>query len=145
LTTTASTVYLYRNSFLKRSPVAKNAPHVLVVDDEKDTCLLLSQILEKEGYVVDSANSGMEALDILKKKKINLVITDLKMPEMDGLTLIREARKLKSKTKFIMMTAYGEIETYLDAINMGAFDYLNKPMEISDLRNAVKKALQGSS
>jgi len=122
--------------------LAKNTPHILVVDDEKDTCLLLSQVLEKEGYDVDTASSGKEALSILKKKKINLVITDLKMPEMDGLTFLREARKLKSKAKFIMMTAYGEIETYLDAINLGAFDYLNKPMEISDVRIAVKKALQ---
>lgn len=122
--------------------MAKNTQHILVVDDEKDTCLLLSQVLEKEGYDVDTASSGKEALSILKKKKINLVITDLKMPEMDGLTFLREARKLKSKAKFIMMTAYGEIETYLDAINLGAFDYLNKPMEISDVRIAVKKALQ---
>lgn len=122
--------------------LAKNTQHILVVDDEKDTCLLLSQVLEKEGYDVDTASSGKEALSILKKKKINLVITDLKMPEMDGLTFLREARKLKSKAKFIMMTAYGEIETYLDAINLGAFDYLNKPMEISDVRIAVKKALQ---
>lgn len=125
--------------------MVKKAPHILVVDDEKDTCLLLSQVLEKEGYAVDTANSGNEALSILRKKKINLVITDLKMPEMDGLTLIREARKLKFDTKFIMMTAYGEIETYLDAINMGAFDYLNKPMEISDVRNVVKKALQAGN
>ena len=122
--------------------MAKNTQHILVVDDEKDTCLLLSQVLEKEGYDVDTASSGKEALSILKKKKINLVITDLKMPEMDGLTFLREARKLKSKAKFIMMTAYGEIETYLDAINLGAFDYLVKPMEISDVRIAVKKALQ---
>jgi two-component system response regulator (stage 0 sporulation protein F) len=122
--------------------VSKNAAHILVVDDEKDTCLLLGQVLEKEGYIVDSANSGVEALNILKNKKISLVITDLKMPEMDGLALIREARKLKTKTKFIMMTAFGEIETYLDAINIGAFDYLNKPMEINDIRKAVKKALQ---
>ena len=124
--------------------MSKNVHHILVVDDEKDTCLLLGQVLEKEGYAVDIAHTGIEALNILKKKKINLVITDLKMPEMDGLTLIREARKLKTKTKFIMMTAYGEIETYLDAINMGVFDYLNKPMEISDVRKAVKKALQGT-
>lgn len=124
----------------------KNAPHILVVDDEKDTCLLLSQVLEKEGYTVDTANSGLEALSILQKnKKIALVITDLKMPGMDGLELLREARKLKTKTRFIMMTAYGEIETYLDAINMGAFDYLNKPMEINDIRKAVKKALQGNN
>lgn len=125
--------------------MVKSAPHILVVDDEKDTCLLLSQVLEKEGYIVDTATSGREALSILKKKKINLVITDLKMPEMDGLEFLREARKLKSKVKFIMMTAYGEIETYLDAINLGAFDYLNKPMEISDVRNAVKKALQAGN
>lgn len=122
-----------------------SAANILVVDDEKDTCLLLRQVLEKEGYIIDSANSGVEALNILTKKKINLVITDLNMPEMDGLALIREARKLKTNTKFIMMTAYGEIETYLDAINMGVFDYLNKPMEISDIRNAVKKALQVNS
>lgn len=125
--------------------MTKNPPHILVVDDEKDTCMLLSQVLEREGYIVDSANSGTEALEILKKKKIHLVLTDLKMPGMNGLELIREARKMKNKTRFIMMTAYGEIETYLDAINIGAFDYLNKPMELNDVRNAVKKALQGNS
>jgi DNA-binding NtrC family response regulator len=122
----------------------RKTQHILVVDDEKDTCLLLSQVLEKEGYAVDMANSGRDALSILRRKKIDLVITDLKMPEMDGLAFMREARRLKSRAKFIMMTAYGEIETYLDAINLGAFDYLNKPMEISDVRNVVKKALQGS-
>ena len=120
----------------------KDAKHILVVDDEKDTCLLLSQVLQKEGFIVYTAHSGQEALQSVKKRRIDLVITDLKMPEMDGMTLLRDARRLKTKAKFIMMTAYGEIETYLDAINLGAFDYLNKPMEINDIRNAVKKALQ---
>lgn len=122
--------------------MVKTANHILIVDDEKDTCLLLSHVLEREGYTVDTAHSGNEALSLLKKKKVALVITDLKMPEMGGMELLREARKLKSKAKFIMMTAYGEIETYLDAINLGVFDYLNKPIEISEVRNAVKKALQ---
>lgn len=119
----------------------KDAKHILVVDDEKDTCLLLSQVLQKEGFIVYTAHSGQEGLNVLRHKKIDLVITDLKMPEMDGMTLLREARRLRTKIKFIMMTAFGEIETYLDAINLGAFDYLNKPMEINDIRNAVKKAL----
>lgn len=121
--------------------VSKKAVRILVVDDEKDSCLLLSQVLEKKGYLVYPATSGKEGLAILKKCKIDLVITDLKMPEMDGIEFMKEANKLKSGTPFIMMTAYGEIETYLDAINLGAFDYLNKPMEISDVRTCVEKAL----
>lgn len=117
------------------------AKTILVVDDEKDTCVFLSQLLEKEGYIVNTATSGKEAISIFKKERVDLVITDLKMPEMDGLALLKESKRLGPETKFIIMTAYGEIETYLDAINLGAFDYLSKPMEIDDIRECVKKAL----
>ena len=93
---------------------------ILVVDDEEGARELFNTILTDEGYEVSLAVSGDDALTLFKDQPFNLVITDIKMPVMDGLQLLQEIRKTGSKTDVIMVTAYGEVESYLKAMSLGA-------------------------
>jgi DNA-binding NtrC family response regulator len=114
---------------------------ILVVDDEEGARDLFNTILIDEGYDVSLASGGEEALDLFKSNPFNLVITDIKMPVMDGLQLLQEIRKLGSKTDVIMVTAYGEVESYLKAMSLGAVEYINKPVRIKELTRIVHKIL----
>jgi two-component system response regulator (stage 0 sporulation protein F) len=114
---------------------------ILVVDDEEGARDLFNTILTDEGYEVALANGGEEALGLFKSGPFNLVITDIKMPIMDGLQLLQEIRKMGSKTDVIMVTAYGEVESYLKAMSLGAAEYINKPIRIKELKQIVHKVL----
>jgi DNA-binding NtrC family response regulator len=114
---------------------------ILVVDDEEGARDLFNTILSDEGYEVSLANGGEEALGLFKSGPFNLVITDIKMPIMDGLQLLQEIRKMGSKTDVIMVTAYGEVESYLKAMSLGAAEYINKPIRIKELKQIVHKVL----
>ena len=114
---------------------------ILVVDDEEGARELFNIILSDEGYDVSLANSGEEALDMFKNGQFNLMITDIKMPTMDGIQLLQEIRKTGSKTDVIMVTAYGEVESYLKAMSLGAAEYINKPIRIKELKRIVHKVL----
>lgn len=114
---------------------------ILVVDDEEGARELFYTILTDEGYSITLANNGEEALGIFKNDGFDLVITDIKMPVMDGLQLLQEIRKLGSKTDVIMVTAYGEVESYLKAMSLGAAEYINKPIRVKELKRIVHKVL----
>jgi two-component system response regulator (stage 0 sporulation protein F) len=114
---------------------------ILVVDDEEGARELFNTILTDEGYEVSLASGGEEALAQFKSNPFNLVITDIKMPVMDGLQLLQEIRKIGSKTDVIMVTAYGEVESYLKAMSLGAAEYINKPIRIKELNRIVHKVL----
>jgi DNA-binding NtrC family response regulator len=114
---------------------------ILVVDDEEGARELFNTILTDEGYEITLANNGEEALSLFKNTPFNLVITDIKMPVMDGLQLLQEIRKIGSKTDVIMVTAYGEVESYLKAMSLGAAEYINKPIRIKELKRIVYKVL----
>ncbi len=114
---------------------------ILVVDDEEGARELFNTILTDEGYEVSLAGSGEEALALFKGQPFNLVVTDIKMPVMDGLQLLQEIRKIGSKTDVIMVTAYGEVESYLKAMSLGAAEYINKPIRIKELKRIVQKVL----
>lgn len=114
---------------------------ILVVDDEEGARDLFNTILTDEGYDVALANGGEEALGLFKSNPFDLVITDIKMPVMDGLQLLQEIRKMGSKTDVIMVTAYGEVESYLKAMSLGAAEYINKPIRIKELKQIVHKVL----
>jgi len=114
---------------------------ILVVDDEEGARELFNTILTDEGYEVSLAGSGEEALALFKVQPFNLVVTDIKMPVMDGLQLLQEIRKTGSKTDVIMVTAYGEVESYLKAMSLGAAEYINKPIRIKELKRIVQKVL----
>ena len=114
---------------------------ILVVDDEEGARELFYTILSDEGYDVTLANNGEEALAEFKGDSFDLVITDIKMPVMDGLQLLQEIRKTNSKIDVIMVTAYGEVESYLKAMSLGAAEYINKPIRIKELKRIVHKVL----
>lgn len=112
---------------------------ILVVDDEENARVALSKILTHDGYEVSSAGNGVEALNFLRSNDVELIITDLNMPEMNGLMFLRELNRSYPTSKVIMVTAYGEVESYLEAITLGAFEYINKPVKYDDLKKVIDK------
>lgn len=114
---------------------------LLVVDDEDSLRKALMRFLEKRGYDVDGAHDGAEAIEKCKDKVYHLVITDLMMPNMSGLDLMKAVKSLNKDTAFLMMTGFGTIETAVDAIKNGAFHYMTKPFELEDMALLVEKAL----
>jgi DNA-binding NtrC family response regulator len=125
--------------------MAEIKPSILVVDDEAGQRQLLRAILEKDFQVVTAAN-GKEAIELLTKKAFDLVITDQQMPEMSGIELIAWARENVPETLIIVLTAYGTIQTAVEAMKMGARDYLNKPLQSpEELRLTVERTLRSRS
>ncbi len=117
---------------------------ILVVDDEQRQRSILKTILSEEGYRVYEASTGEEALKILKERAPDLVLTDLKMPEMDGLQLLKKIREAggNQPPEVLIMTAYGTIASAVEAIKNGAFDYLTKPLDRETLLIKIRQALQ---
>ena len=113
-----------------------------MVDDEENAREGLSKILSKEGYRVETAANGKEAIDNLRRQRYDLVITDMRMPLMDGFEVLREIKKMDENIGVIMITAYGEVESYLEAMNMGAFEYINKPVRVNELKRVIAKVLE---
>ncbi len=122
--------------------MAKNAARILIVDDEENARIALARLLAKEGFLVDSVANGYEALNYLRQQVVNIIVTDINMPEMDGITFLRELNKNFPKMNVIMITAYGGVESYLEAMNLGAFEYINKPVKIDELKLILKKVLR---
>ena len=114
---------------------------ILVVDDEKNYLLVLSAILEDEGYEVLTANSGHEALEIQKSSDLDLMLTDMKMPAMDGIELLENVKTSDPDLPVIMMTAHGTIDKAVEAMQKGAYSYILKPFDNERLTIYVKKAV----
>ncbi len=112
---------------------------ILVVDDEENTRLALTRLLCREGYDVMTATDGCDALNQIRTHSVDLVITDLNMPVMDGLAFLKELNREHPSSHVIMLTAYGEVESYLEALNLGAFEYLNKPVKLEELIKIIEK------
>lgn len=116
-------------------------PRILVVDDELGPRESLRMIL-KDQYRIETVATGRQAIDLVQKGGIDLVILDIRMPEMSGIELLSAIRKIAPATEVIMITAYASVETATEALRMGAIDYLIKPFEISAVRSVVEKGLQ---
>jgi DNA-binding NtrC family response regulator len=115
---------------------------ILVVDDEKHVRTLFERVLVSEGYQVECAASGSEAIEKLANGSFDLVLTDLKMDGIDGLDLIKKGKRAKQDLPFILISGYGTAHTAVSAANEGADVFLTKPIDITDLKSAVKKALR---
>jgi len=118
---------------------------ILLVDDEENTRMALSRLLAREGYLVSTVANGLEALDYLREHDVNLIVTDINMPEMDGISFLREANKSFPGINVILITAYGGVESYIEAINLGAFEYINKPVRIEELLSILDKIFSSSA
>jgi DNA-binding NtrC family response regulator len=117
---------------------------VLIVDDEENARIGLKKLLSREGYQVATVANGFEALEHLNQDAVDLVITDINMPEMNGLVFLRELNRSHPTTSVIMVTAYGGVESYLESMNLGAFEYLNKPVNLDELRVVMNRIFNRS-
>jgi DNA-binding NtrC family response regulator len=115
---------------------------ILIVDDELNMRLVLSAMLKKEGYEVASASDGREALQILKSSKIAAVVSDLKMPDIDGMELLSHISEKYPEVPVIMITAHGTVATAVEALKKGALDYITKPFDLNELKNVISKAIK---
>jgi len=115
---------------------------IMVIDDEESMCRFMQIMLQKEGYEVTSTVSSKEALEKIKNKNYDLVIADLMMPEMNGLELLSRAKTIHPGINFIVMTAYASVDTAIEALKKGAFDYITKPFKVDEIKIAIKKSLE---
>jgi two-component system NtrC family response regulator len=114
---------------------------ILIVDDEKNYLTILSAVLEEEGFEILTALSGQEALDIQKTSDVDLVLTDMKMPEMDGIDLLEHIKAINPDLPVLMMTAHGTVDKAVEAMQKGAYTYILKPFDNERLILYVKKAI----
>jgi len=117
-----------------------NQQGVLVIDDEKNMCHMLEILLTKAGYPVQTAEDGLEALEKMKENDFGYILCDIKMPRMDGMTFLSKARESFPEKTYIMMSSYGTIETALEALKQGAYDYISKPFKKDEVLLTLKKA-----
>jgi two-component system response regulator PilR (NtrC family) len=118
---------------------------ILVVDDEKSMCDFLEIMLNKEGYEVTSTTSGEKALELLDNNLYSMVLTDVKMPAVDGFEVLRKTKEVSPDTVVIMITAYGSPEGAVTAIKEGAYDYITKPFRVEEVKLTIKKSLERST
>jgi len=117
-------------------------PKILVVDDELSMCEFLEILLIKEGYLVTTSQSGQEACELLAREPVDLVITDLKMPQVSGLDVLRTAKKIDSNIPVLIITAFAAHDSAVEAMKLGALDYIVKPFKIDEVRHFVAQALE---
>ena len=115
---------------------------ILIVDDEKAIRESVSLVLSEEGYKTEIASNGNEALEFLNEQDYDVLITDLKMPGMDGIELIKKSMKICPQTSVIIITAHASVESAIEALRIGAFDYILKPFDFDDLILKVQRLLK---
>ena len=113
---------------------------LLLVDDEEVFTTNMSRLLTSRGYQVTTVNNGEEALAALKEKPFDVMVLDLKMPVMDGITTLHNVKDLGLLTEVLVLTGHGSMDTAFRAIDMGAYDYLTKPCEITELVSKIEAA-----
>src|SRR5438105_14488637 len=120
----------------------EESPRVLVVDDEKVIREILSDFLTMEGYVVRTVEDGQSALRELQRRSYNLVISDLKMPNMGGLELLEQISENNLNVLTVIMTGFGTVETAIEAMKKGAYDYILKPFKVEEVVHVVQRGLE---
>ena len=125
---------------------AHNSPsRLLVIDDEANMRHMLSTVLKKAGYVVETASDGTEGLKMIDETRYDFILCDIKMPKMGGMEFLDASRDSIGNTTVIMMSAYGSIETAIEAMKMGAYDYISKPFKTDEVYLTLKKAEERES
>jgi DNA-binding NtrC family response regulator len=118
-------------------------PKILVIEDEAAIRRVLTKILSEESdtYQVDEAEDGLQGIEKIKNEDYDLVLCDIKMPKMDGVEVLEAARKIKPETPLVMISGHGDLETAVNTMRLGAFDYISKPPDLNRLLNTVRNAL----
>jgi two-component system response regulator AtoC len=123
------------------SPVLGQGPRrLLVIDDESNMRHMLAAMLKNSGYSVDTASEGLEGMKMLERSSYDFILCDIKMPKMDGMTFLKTAGDLVEHSTVIMMSAYGTVETAIEAMKLGAYDYISKPFKSDEVTLTLKKA-----
>src|ERR1700733_8283633 len=120
-------------------------PDILIIDDEKAIRKTLTEILSFEGYKIDEASDGEEGLKKFKEKNYDLVLCDIKMPKLDGIEFLQKAGEANSDIPIIMISGHGNIETAVDAVKKGAYDYISKPPDLNRLLITIRNAMDKKS
>jgi len=120
-------------------------PSILIVDDDEVMQQTLSDVLKKKGYEVFSVSAGNGALSIIKKNIIDLVLLDMRLPDIDGIEVLKRVKELDTEILVIMMTAYSDVQTAVSAMKSGAYHYINKPFELEELKLLIEKGLETKS
>jgi two-component system response regulator PilR (NtrC family) len=124
------------------APADRRAPRILVVDDERSMRELLAIVLRREGYEVLLAESGRAAIAALEREPIDLLISDIKMPDLSGVEVLRAAKRIDQDILGIMITAFASTETAVEAMRLGACDYLSKPFDVDLLKMKVREKIE---
>ena len=116
---------------------------ILIIEDEAAIRRVLTKILSEESdtYIVDQAEDGLQGLEKIKNEDYDLVLCDIKMPKMDGVEVLEAAKKIKPEIQMVMISGHGDLETAVNTMRLGAFDYISKPPDLNRLLNTVRNAL----
>lgn len=123
-----------------RMNTKENKKRLLIIDDEKNMRHMLMNLLKKYGYLVDTASDGFEGMRMIERNLYDFILCDLKMPRMNGMEFLKSIRERLSESTVIMMSAYGTIDTAVEAMKLGAYDYISKPFKTDEVHLALKKA-----
>jgi DNA-binding NtrC family response regulator len=115
---------------------------ILLVEDDRENCLMLKEVLGKWGYQVTEAYSGEEAIDRSRKEAFDIVLTDIRMAQTSGLDVLRQFRKAHPRTQVIMMTGFGSVDTAVDSMKAGAFEYISKPFKFDEIKLTLRRAIE---
>jgi len=115
---------------------------ILIVEDEKSLKEVLRILLEEEGYEITAAANGLEGMDYIQNDIFDLVVTDIKMPKADGFEVLKKVKEISPSTIVIMITAFGTTESTIEAMKLGAYDYIHKPFKIDEIRHVIEKAFE---
>src|SRR6478609_9381521 len=122
-----------------------NNSNILIIDDEKAIRKTLSEILSYEGYKIDEAADGEEGLKKLREKEFDVVLCDIKMPKVDGIEFLEKSKDINGDTPIIMISGHGTIETAVEAVKKGAYDYISKPPDLNRLLITIRNAMDKSN
>ena len=123
----------------------KEAQTILVVDDERSMREFLDILLTKEGYQVSVAASGREACQVVEQNKYDVIITDIKMQDINGIEVLKKAKTVSPESIVIMISAFATAETAVEAMREGAYDYIPKPFKVRDFKKIVRDALESKT
>ena len=124
---------------------ARKPETILVVDDESEVCKLVQRVLRRDHFRVLCATSGRSALAQLQRRGVDLMILDIRMPDLNGIQVLEQLRRCGKRLPVLMLTAYGHLDTARQAMQLGAYDYITKPFNIALVKKIVREALQSVS
>jgi DNA-binding response OmpR family regulator len=124
-----------------RQPDMKANNSILIVDDDADIVAIVSAMLTGRGWQVRTAYDGETALSLVRREKPDVILLDIMMPRMNGLEVLKQVRQIAPESRIIMITAFGDVASYLDAMDLGACEYLNKPFDTAELLALIDKVV----